>query len=86
MKHTGRPNVKIGVSIQANFSKTTERKETPLTGIQERLKLSSNQETDQTSVHSTTRYFNIKVPYQMTKMTHNLIVVWSENSGSLRKF
>ena len=27
VKHTGRPNVKIGVYIQANFSKTTERKE-----------------------------------------------------------
>ena len=75
VKHTGRPNVKIGVSIQSNFSKTTERKETPLTGIQVRLKLSSNQETDQKSVHSTTRYFNIKVPYQMTKMTHGVKVV-----------
>ena len=72
VKHTGRPNVKIGVSIQANFSKTTERKETPLTGIQVRLKLSLNQETDQKSVHSTTSYFNIKVPYQMTKMIYGV--------------
>ena len=72
MKHTGRPNVKIGVSIQANFSKKTERKETPLTGIQVRLKLSSNQETDQKSVYSTTRYFNIKVPYEMIKMTQGV--------------
>ena len=67
VKHTGRPNVKIGVSIQANFSKTTERKETPVTGIQVRLKLSSNQQTNQKSVHSTWRYSNIKVPYQMAK-------------------
>ena len=70
VKHTGRPNVKIGVSIQANFSKKAERKETPLTWIQVQLKLSSNQETHRKSVHSTTRYFNIKAPYQTTKMTH----------------
>ena len=55
------------VCVLANFSKTAERNKTPFTGIQERLTLSSNQQTDQKSVHSTRRYSNIKVPYQMTK-------------------
>ena len=53
----------------ANFSKTAERNKTLFTGIQVRLKLSSNQQTDQKSVHSTRRYSNIKVPYQMSKVT-----------------
>ena len=55
------------VCVLANFSKTAERNKTLFTGIQVRLKLSSNQQTDQKSVHSTRRYSNIKVPYQMTK-------------------
>ena len=42
---------------------------TPFTGIQVRLTLSSNQQTDQKSVHSTRRCSNIKVPYQMSKLT-----------------
>ena len=53
--------------VLANFSKTAERNKTLFTGIQVRLKLSSNQQTDQKSVHSTRRYSNIKVPYQMSK-------------------
>ena len=58
------------VCVEASFSKTAERNKTPITGIQVLLKLSSNQQTDRKSVHSTRRYSNIKVPYQMTKMTH----------------
>ena len=50
-----------------NFSKTAERNKTLFTGIQVRLKLSSNQQTDQKLVHSTRRHSNIKVSYQMTK-------------------
>ena len=61
---------KMTVCFLANFSKTAERNKTLFTGIQVRLKLSSNQQTDQKSDHSTRRYSNIKVPYQMTKMTH----------------
>ena len=57
------------VCVLANFSKTAERNKTLFTGIQVRLKLSSNQQTDQKSVHSTRRYSNIKVPYQMSKLT-----------------
>ena len=55
------------VCVLANFSKTAERNKTPFTGIQVRLKLSSNQQTGQKSVHSMRRYSNIKVPYQMAK-------------------
>ena len=40
------------VCVEANFSKTAERNKTPFTGIQVLLKLSSNQNTDQKSVHS----------------------------------
>ena len=61
---------KMTVCVEANFSKTAERNKTPFTGIQVLLKLSSNQKSDQKLVHSTRRYSNIKVPYQMTKMTH----------------
>ena len=57
------------VCVLANFSKTAERNKTLFTGIQVRLKLSSNQQTDQKSVYSTRRYSNIKVPYQMSKLT-----------------
>ena len=57
------------VCVSANFSKTAERNKTLFTGIQVRLKLSSNQQTDQKSVHSTRRYSNINVPYQMSKLT-----------------
>ena len=66
-KSTGHELVKMGVCVLANFSKTAEKNKTPFTGIQVRLKLSSNQQTDQKSVYSTRRYSNIKVPYQMTK-------------------
>ena len=65
-KHTGHQNVKISICVLANFSKTAERNKTLSTGIQVRLKLSSNQQTDRKSVHSTRRYSNINVPYQMT--------------------
>ena len=64
---TGHELVKMEVCVLANFSKTAERNKTLFTGIQVRLKLSSNQQTDQKSVNSTRRYSNIKVPYQMTK-------------------
>ena len=57
------------VCVLANFSKTAERNKTPFTEIQERLTLSSNQQIDQKSVHSTRRYSNINVPYQMSKLT-----------------
>ena len=59
----------MGVCVLANFSKTAERNKTLFTGIQVRLRLSSNQQTDQKSVYSTRRYSNIKVPYQMSKLT-----------------
>ena len=62
-KCTGHELVKMEVEI----SKTAEGNKTLFTGIQVRLMLSSNQQTDQKSVHSTRRYSNIKVPYQMTK-------------------
>ena len=65
-KGTGHELAKIEVCVLANFSKTAERNKTLFTGIQVRLKLSSNQQTNQ-SVHSTWRYSNIKVPYQMAK-------------------
>ena len=55
------------VCVKANFSKTTERNKALITGMQVRLKLSSNQQTDQKSVYSTRRYPNINVPYQMKK-------------------
>ena len=64
---TGHDLFKMGVCVLANFSKTAERNKTPFTGIQVRLTLSSNQQTDQKTVHSTRRYSNIKVPYPMTK-------------------
>ena len=67
-KSTGHELVKMEVCVLANFSKTAERNETFFTGIQVRLKLSSNQQTDQKSVHSTRRYSNINVPYQKTKL------------------
>ena len=66
-KSTGHESVKMGVCVLANFSKTAEKNKTPFTGIQVRLKLSSNQQTDRKSVHSTRRYSNINVPYQITK-------------------
>ena len=66
-KGTGHELAKMEVCVLANFSKTAERNKTLFTGIQVRLKLSSNQQTDQKSVHSTWRYSNIKVPYQMAK-------------------
>ena len=66
-KGTGHELDKMEVCVLANFSKTAERNKTPFTGIQVRLKLSSNQQTDQKLVHSTRRYCNIKVPYQMPK-------------------
>ena len=66
-KCTGHELVKMEVCVLANFSKTAERNKTLFTGIQERLKLSSNQPADRKSVLSTRRYTNIKVPYQMTK-------------------
>ena len=66
-KGTGHELAKMEVCVLANFSKTAERNKTPFTGIQVRLKLSSNQQTDQKLVHSTRRYCNIKVPYQMPK-------------------
>ena len=66
-KCSGHELVKIEVCVLANFSKTAERNKTLFTAIQVRLKLSSNQQTDQKSVHSTRRYSNIKVTYQMTK-------------------
>ena len=68
-KSTGHEMVKMEVCVLANFSKTAERNKTLFTGIQVRLKLSSNQQTDQKSVHSTRRYSNINVPYQMSKLT-----------------
>ena len=55
--------VKIEVCVLANFSKTAERNKTLFTGTEVRLKLSSNQQTDQKSVYSTRRYSNINVPY-----------------------
>ena len=70
VKRTSHLLVKGTVCFLANFSKTAERNKTQFTGIQVRLKLSSNQQTDQKLVHSTRRYSNIKVPYQMAKMTH----------------
>ena len=66
-KCTGHELVKMEVCLWANFSKAAERIKTLLTEIQVRLKLSSNQQTDQKSVHSTRRYSNINLPYQMTK-------------------
>ena len=66
-KGTGHELAKIEVCVLANFSKTAERNKTLFTGIQVRLKLSSNQQTNQKSVHSTWRYSNINVPYQMAK-------------------
>ena len=68
-KCTGHEMVKMEVCVLANFSKTAERNKTLFTGIQVRLNLSSNQQTDQKSVYSTRRYSNIKVPYQMSKVT-----------------
>ena len=62
---TGHELAKKEVCVLANFSKTAGRNITLFTGIQVRLKLSSNQQTDQKSVHSTRRNSNIKVPYQM---------------------
>ena len=70
VKRTSHLLVKMTVCFLANFSKTAERNKTLFTGIQVRLKLSSNQQTDQKSVHSTRRNSNINVPYQMAKMTH----------------
>ena len=64
---TGHELAKMEVCVLANFSKTAERNKTLFTGIQVRLKLTSNQKTYQKSVHSTRRYSNIKVPYQMPK-------------------
>ena len=66
-KRTGHDLVKMGVCVLVNFSKTAERNKTLFTGIHIRLKLNSNQQTNQKSVHSTRRNSNIKVPYQMTK-------------------
>ena len=70
VKRTSHLLVKLTVCFLANFSKTAERNKTLFTGIQVRLKLSLNQQTDRKSVHSTRRYFNIKVPYQMLKLTY----------------
>ena len=73
------------VCVEANFSKTAKRNKTPFTGIQVLLKLSSNKKTDQQSVHSTRRYSNIKVQYQMTKMTHFGSCFWTiTNNHSLK--
>ena len=41
-KRTGHEYDKMGVCVLANFSKTAERNKTLFTGIQVRLKLSSN--------------------------------------------
>ena len=65
-KATGHQYVKVGVCVLANSSITAERNKTPFTGIQVQLKLSSNRQTDQKSVHSTKRYSDIKAPYQRT--------------------
>ena len=62
-KGTGHELAKMEVCVLANFSKTAERNKTLFTGIQVRLKLSTNQKL----VHSTWRYSNINVPYQMAK-------------------
>ena len=67
-KRTGHEMVKMGVYVLNNFSKTAEKNKTQNTGIQVRLKLSSDQQTDQKAVHSTWNYSNINVPYQMTKL------------------
>ena len=66
-KGTGHELAKMEVCVLVNFSKTAERNKTLFTGIQVRLKLKSNQQTNQKSVRSTWRYSNIKVPYQMAK-------------------
>ena len=50
------------------FLENGRKNKTPFTWVQVRLTLSSNQQTDQKSVHSTRRYSNINVPYQMIKM------------------
>ena len=60
--------VKMEVCVLANFSKTADRNKTLFTRIKVRFRLNSNLQTDQKSVHSTTRYFNINVTYQMTKI------------------
>ena len=52
--------------VYLNFSKTAERKKTPLTGIKVRLNLSSIKQTDRKSVISLRIFFQNKVPYQMT--------------------
>ena len=66
-KCTGHELVKMEVCVLAEFSKTAERNKTPNKRIQVRLTLSSNKQTAQKVVHSTRRYSNINVPYQMTK-------------------
>ena len=62
MKCTGHELVKKMVYVLANFPKMVERNNTSFPGIQVRLTRSSNQQTDQKSIDSTARYFNIKVP------------------------
>ena len=60
------------VCVEANFSKTAERNKTLFTGIQVRLRLSSNQKTDRKSVQSTRRYFKVKVRYQIIQFDYRV--------------
>ena len=46
-KWTGHELVKRGVCVLANFSKTAEKKQNAIKGLQVRLTLTSNQQTDQ---------------------------------------
>ena len=61
--------VKNGVPVLANFSKTVDWNETTSISKKGLAQARFNKKVLSKSVHSTTSYCNVKVPYQMTKKT-----------------
>ena len=59
--------VKIGAPVLANFSKTAERNGTRPISKQSLAQAGSNKKKSSKSIHSTTSYSKVKVPYQITK-------------------
>ena len=58
---------KNGAPVLANFSKTADQTETRHISKQSLAQAGSNKKKSLKSVHSTTSYSKIKVPYQITK-------------------
>ena len=59
--------VKNGVCVLVNFSKTTHRNETTTMSKQSLAQAGSNKKFSSKSIHSTTSYSKVNVLYQMTK-------------------